>query len=58
MLVIEIGRELHTKGKGRRKLVELCKQHQIAITKTVAKIKEGWEGSKRLTASSLGKRID
>jgi predicted ATPase len=37
-------RGLNTKGKNKRELVELCEQHQIAITKTVAKVKEGWEG--------------
>jgi hypothetical protein len=33
-----------TKGKNKRELVELCKHHSIVITKTVEKIREGWEG--------------
>jgi len=35
------GRGLNTKGTNKRELVELCEQHQIAISKTVAKVKEG-----------------
>ena len=38
------GRGISTKGKNKQELVELCEQHQIAITKNVEKIKEGWEG--------------
>ena len=38
------GRGISTKGKNKRELVDLCKQHQIAITKNVKRIKEGWEG--------------
>jgi hypothetical protein len=38
------GRGLVTKGKNKRELVQLCEQHNIAIMKTVEKIKEGWEG--------------
>jgi hypothetical protein len=33
-----------TKGKNKRELVLLCDQNQIAITKNVERIKEGWEG--------------
>ena len=37
-------RGLSIKGKNKRELVEICTNHNIAIIKTVEKIKEGWEG--------------
>ena len=41
-----LGRGINTKGKNKRELVELCEQKQIATTKNVEQIKEGWEGQK------------
>ena len=38
------GLGVSTKGKNKRELVELCAQHQIAVSKNVEKIKEGWVG--------------
>ena len=38
------GRGISTKGKNKRELVLLCEQNQIAITKNVKRIKEGWKG--------------
>jgi hypothetical protein len=38
------GRGLSIKGKKKRELVEICTYNSIAITETVEKIKEGWEG--------------
>ena len=38
------GRGLSVKGKNKRELVEICNNNNIAITKAVEKIKEGWEG--------------
>ena len=35
---------ISTKGKNKRELVALCEQNQIATTKNVERIKEGWEG--------------
>ncbi|KAI2512942.1 hypothetical protein MHU86_1488 [Fragilaria crotonensis] len=44
-LEIELrGKNITTKGKNKRELVELCQNNNIAVTKTVEKIKEGWEG--------------
>lgn len=44
-LELELKRSgLNTKGKNKRELIELCAHYQVAITMTVAKIKEGWEG--------------
>ncbi len=39
------GRGVGTKGKNKRELVELCRQHNIIKTKD--KIKEGWEGKSK-----------
>jgi hypothetical protein len=38
------GLGVSTKGKNKRELVELCTHHQIAVSKNVEKIKEGWVG--------------
>ncbi len=38
------GKNVSTKGKNKRELVELCTFHNIEVMKTVEKIKEGWEG--------------
>ena len=39
------GKGVGTIGKNKRELVELCEHHSIVITKTVEKIREGWEGT-------------
>ena len=36
-----------TKGKNKRELVEMCRQHQITITKNVEKVREGWQGKSK-----------
>ena len=38
------GKGFSIKGKNKRELVEICINNNIAITKTVDKVKEGWEG--------------
>ena len=38
------GLGVSTKEKNKRELVELCAHHQIAVSKNVEKIKEGWVG--------------
>jgi hypothetical protein len=38
------GLGVSTRGKNKRELVELCAHHQIAVSRNVGKIKEGWIG--------------
>lgn len=38
------GRGLSIKGKNKRELVDICHNNNIPITKTVEKVREGWEG--------------
>jgi hypothetical protein len=44
-LIIDLqGKGISTKGKNKEELVALCASNEIAVSKEVQKLKEGWEG--------------